>query len=369
MDLGKGLRGMNWLELVNAVKWQVFTVAVLIVFYKPLSHGLVELIRRIRDITLERKRLRIGASFAPDAKTPPRPKRLDSLIEMIRTTGANVDKLAIECLLQEYVSNSDFWPEKLAIGDFMVKYHLPRAKVVILDTGTTVAAVATQMMARADWPDIVITNSVTTAAFISVTKAIHTRSLPQVYMPPGIVHSEYRGSYLLRSDLAEMPETKYNSVVRAIQTIPKYLVKGQGTVYGIVAATYFSAKYGPGANSQWNREWKRDTFELADSIVVCVDISKIGQFTNGIFSEDEWVNKLEDKEVKILVAGIPDDSQRSYVMDEFKTFRGVEEKLNKTLLYQGEIKGGCWEFVSRDECRRLAWGSQGAGGVESEAGE
>jgi hypothetical protein len=347
---------MDWIKLVNTLKWPVCTIVALVILYKPLSRAL----SKLKDLWLKRKEFQIGATFERPPHIPPRTEKLDSLITLIKSTGANVEKLAIECLLQEYVSNSSSWPEKLAIGNFLTTYCLQRATTVILDTGTTVAAVATQMMAKPDWPDLVITNSVTTAAFISVTKSIHTRSVPRVYMPPGILHAEYRGSYLLRSDLSMIPDNQYNDVIHAIQAIPKYLVSGQDTIYGIVAATYFSAKYGPGANSDWNRKWKRDTFELADTIIICIDISKVGGSTNGIFSEDEWIEKLRSKDVKIIVAGTPDSLQHSYMITEFKTIRNIENQLNKTLLYHGEIKGDSWVFTTRNECLKLAWGSQTA---------
>ena len=341
---------LDWLELVNAIKWQVLTVACMIVLYKPIT----ELTTRLIRLHVTRKEWILKGTFGAPANGHPRSEKLRALVSHIEATGADVEKMAIECLLQLYVNNPDHWSEKLAIGDFVARHCLVKPKAVLLDTGTTVAAVAAQIMAKASWPDLVITNSVLTAVFISVTKSIHTRSVPKVYCPPGFVHAEYCGTYLLRRDLPDMEERRLKSLLDNLQEVPACLTRGGGTIYGIVAATYFSRR-GPGANSEWNRQWKRDTCQLANHIIFCVDISKLANHGNGIFEEEEWERILETKDVRIIVAGAPSSAMRAEAHAELEVLTQMQKKFPRLVVCRGEEKQNAWEFASHEGVKRLPW--------------
>jgi len=324
----------------------------LIVLYKPISKLTTSLV----ELHFKRKEWSFNSRFTPVTPTPhPRSDKLSKLVTLIESTGANAEKMAIECLLPLYVSNPEHWPEKLAIGDFVARHCLERPRAVILDTGTTVAAVAAQIMARAGWPDLVITNSVLTAIFISVTKSIHTRSVPKVYSPPGLVHAEYCGTYLLRTDLPRMDEQSLESLLENLKQVQVSLTKGNGTIYGIVAATYFSRR-GPGANSVWNRQWKRDTCTLANPIIFCVDISKLGDHHgNQVFEKDEWEQMLRTKDVIIIIAGDPPAPARTEAHEELLELDALERKFSRLVIWRGEEKAGTWEFTSRKGVHRLPW--------------
>ena len=115
---------------------------------------------------------------------------------ILKLASIQIDRLPIHLLLEEYISDKDFWQEKLAIGEFIMTMN-ENVGSIILDTGTTSSAVAIMLMSDKAWPDKIMTNSVTIANFISANKAIKPSSSPTIERIKSVCASGKYSAFIL----------------------------------------------------------------------------------------------------------------------------------------------------------------------------
>lgn len=257
---------------------------------------------------IERMRIdidKIKQSVEESLKTPKRDAGAESSSTGVIVRILNEPRDPLEFLLQIMAlglsQSAPVWNrmrehrvEKQRLGRYVAENFLRKVDTVLLDSGTTTAAVARELVRLRCRVREVYTNNVLAALYL----------LPYEETKCILVGGELDQNYAAL--LGEMS-------VNAIKDLKPDIT--------ILAATSIDYDTGPHGRSSTNQAFKQAIMTSAEKLVIVVDASKLGQIIGDpVLDRTEW-GKIRDREgTKIVCAGEPDAAHKEAFKHQVKKF-------------------------------------------------